>query len=1139
VSRFLRHVSILTILCVLFADSSHAQEPLFSGHLEPRGTEGFDDWESVGVDFAIPHAGLQASSDRAVWLQNGAASGEAFSQSVDSAGVSYWSLDLLFATKLGQGGDAVQLSLANAGGSGAPEVTILNNGDVAVETASGPTPVLSGIVRASVDADANDSFADAGDTLNVHRLRIIGHDWGTPSARYDLLVSAANVLGGTFAHQVYGLVEFEANAPTAPINDSITEVRFRGALGGNDYVLDDIKLLFGPARPFVNGELAHGASPHEFTGWSNGVGAAAGFASQQPGLVATSTRAAWIETSRTGSAYRFAQQIDSFAADVWTLDFLFASELGGGGEGLQLALGSQSASTDGPIISVRDNGDVAVGSVRGWETIFASAVAASVDADANRSFADLGDTQNVYRMRIVGREWGTPNANYDVYLSDANVPDESFPHRHFGSTSFPASAPTSPDRDTLTDVAFLGGPSSNDYVIDNLSIRYSTQGPGFSQQPRSVGDLIASWDIGGERCGANGRTTIMSVHRGYLMTDTRFVTCGQGHAFSSWDISGLANDEPPREVSRAYLGRPFHAFFMLGDSYTNSDSQTYWDLSDMSDLGRKSISPFIVPDSPEFRDWYMPPYAYIGQDGYQFTGSSGSIFDMSTGAEIAGADNGLDFAAEHSGAKMTPLVIGNLMVAVSVRTGRSVATYDVSDPADPQLLDVLSDLPATAYEPAIYGHYAVMAINGPDHVTFVDFSDPSDLRLAHTIRPAPGRNRYLQFQDRFMFVGDAKYDISDIQNPVLVHEFDGGDEYLLPLGNMVVIASLDGVTRVFAHQAAPDTAGPIVTYNNPVDGSVGQAVTSRIGVVIPETLEPSTIHSDSFIVRPTGGAPIAGTLAFTDKDVINFSPTALLLANTTYEVELVAGGISDVSGNSLAEAHTFEFTTGNEHPNAAVITALDASEHPAPIGTPVTLRGVATDPDEGALRYRWDFGDGSFSDWTLGNDQVEHTYQSSGHYTVVLQVEDDTFAITTETIVVTVIDPPVGPRPVHSTPILVDELARRVWVVNPDNDTVVAIDADTHVVLFEVEVGAGPVSLTQAHDDTIWVSCERADRIDVLDSESGSRMAKIELRRGARPHGLVTDPKTRKAFVALQDTAEIARFSTAARTESRLSGHAW
>jgi peptide/nickel transport system substrate-binding protein len=56
-------------------------------------------------------------------------------------------------------------------------------------------------------------------------------------------------------------------------------------------------------------------------------------------------------------------------------------------------------------------------------------------------------------------------------------------------------------------------------------------------------------------------------------------------------------------------------------------------------------------------------------------------------------------------------------------------------------------------------------------------------------------------------------------------------------------------------------------------------------------------------------------------------------------------------------------------------------------GSAVTISVTATDPNDAALSYVWDFGDGS-STQTTSTNTVGHTYSTAGNYTVRVRVED-------------------------------------------------------------------------------------------------------------------------------------------------------
>jgi hypothetical protein len=93
-----------------------------------------------------------------------------------------------------------------------------------------------GNVIASVDANNDGDVDDIGDTRNVYHMRITGHDWGAPAARYDLALSEAN--GTAFSTTLVGLTRYQSAAPTTVRPNAI---KFGTEFGGNPgFWLDDI-----------------------------------------------------------------------------------------------------------------------------------------------------------------------------------------------------------------------------------------------------------------------------------------------------------------------------------------------------------------------------------------------------------------------------------------------------------------------------------------------------------------------------------------------------------------------------------------------------------------------------------------------------------------------------------------------------------------------------------------------------------------------------------------------------------------------------------------------------------------------------------------------------------------------------------
>ena len=178
---------------------------------------------------------------------------------------------------------------------------------------------------------------------------------------------------------------------------------------------------------------------------------------------------------------------------------------------------------------------------------------------------------------------------------------------------------------------------------------------------------------------------------------------------------------------------------------------------------------------------------------------------------------------------------------------------------------------------------------------------------------------------------------------------------------------------------------------------------------------------------------------------------------------LPAGGIRDAAGNGMVE-YSFTFSTGSSVGGnlPPEVTSYSASTYPAMPGQSVTLTAAATDPDGDSVEYRFDFGDGSASTPWSSTPSAVHSYPEEGHYQTTVQVRDPSGSLSTRRLTVTVVVPPAGPRPSASGPLLCDETGRRLWTVNPDNDTLTAVDIDTLAVLFEVSTCDDPRSVAAA-----------------------------------------------------------------------------
>jgi len=667
---------------------------------------------------------------------------------------------------------------------------------------------------------------------------------------------------------------------------------------------------------------------------------------------------------------------------------------------------------------------------------------------------------------------------------------------------------------------------------DTIEVPPVAPGPGFrniDRDPASIGSEYYT-NVFVDPTDNIARTVEMGFLNGYLFMTTRGDALG---TFSVWDIS---DEMDPQRVVNHDINGKMHTgviFIPSDDPFGNIYYYNNNSFINMRDpLEPVTETPFgFDTGRAGARGLSVLPYEYSG-------GSTIRISDARLGQTIA-------TLTEH-GFEATPTPLGNLLLVSGLRgQARGIALYDISDPYDPQLLDVMAprqweDDGNPAYEYSVWKHYIVLgnALRGRD-VGVVSFEDPTYLKEVSFIRDLPGATRYGQYQDNYLFIGHGKFDMAPLDSgndPVMVEVFPEQDhEYLLPLGNLIAAAEnteqgREYGFRMFPHTAAADSTPPSVYYHSPAANALYQHVRSRVGVLIHETLDITTVNASTFRVFPrdlTGAPDVMGTLNVHDKDIINFTPDSELLPDTTYRVLL--DGIADVSGNVMP-AFSFDFTTaGPNDPPPVEIQSISISSYPAVPNVAVEFTAIASG-GSGNLEYRWDFGDGSArTDWQ-STATTSYTYAAEGHYTAKIQVRDQSgrFAKTLP-IVVTVVDTSQIPavRPTRASQLHVDGSSRLVWVVNPDSNTITAIHGDTLSKVAEHTVCEDPRSIAQDASGRLWVTCHDEGRLIIIDAQSGGILEEVALHPGSRPLKILIDATADSAFVTLTGSDRIAKVAIA------------
>jgi hypothetical protein len=112
-----------------------------------------------------------------------------------------------------------------------------------------------------------------------------------------------------------------------------------------------------------------------------------------------------------------------------------------------------------------------------------------------------------------------------------------------------------------------------------------------------------------------------------------------------------------------------------------------------------------------------------------------------------------------------------------------------------------------------------------------------------------------------------------------------------------------------AIEAIPPELVSTVPANTAIDVPLNQAVSATFS----EAMNPLTLTTGTFELMGPGGTPVTGTISYDALSFIaTFTPTALLIANTTYTAT-VTSGATDMNGNPLGNTGApdpWTFTTG-------------------------------------------------------------------------------------------------------------------------------------------------------------------------------------------------------------------------------------
>jgi YVTN family beta-propeller protein len=645
--------------------------------------------------------------------------------------------------------------------------------------------------------------------------------------------------------------------------------------------------------------------------------------------------------------------------------------------------------------------------------------------------------------------------------------------------------------------------------------------------------VIHSATAAGERRGHSNAAVV----NGHLLVPFAQDSGLDGGGLSFYDISDPRNPRLVKSVDAPAL-REAHGFGFStsygGDHavFQTIDGVQFWDLTDVTNP--QMVKHLTLPGIEE-SDYAAGAWWAFWQAPYVYLGGSGNGLYVIDASDLATAHLVTVIPTSRTGGfRLGPVfAFGNLLVTSNADLpGYSV--FDISDPRQPVLTATLPSGPAI-YSMQLNGNLIYGA--GTDGRVYVhDVSDPRQIRPVGVSPRGPDKGGYLSFQDGFIHggfsLGYAKFDMRTLPYQLVgtgTSGIPGRDEdFGAVIGNLVFVGNdhSEG-TALIPHQAEPDLTPPAVNAVNPAHEAVSQKASTRVGISFTDQIDLDSVIPGSIVVRPVGGAALAGKLS-TQTNLANFSPDQPLAPDTTYEVLVPAGGIRDYAGNPIATELRSRFSTG-PFVEGGGLKCLIPPATPVEVRAPVSLAVQLSVADPGRVRVTFDLGDGAVRKARTGALGLEHRYREAGHYTVLATVTrgDET---TSCSRVQTVFHPLTARAPTSSSPIVHDPRSGLVWVVNPDNDSVTAIDAATFVRRFEVPVGRNPRTLAAAPDGTIWVTNQSDGTISVVDGSAGRLAATLPVGAGTMPYGVAFAPDGQAAYVSLQATGQLLKLDPTSRS---------
>jgi YVTN family beta-propeller protein len=227
--------------------------------------------------------------------------------------------------------------------------------------------------------------------------------------------------------------------------------------------------------------------------------------------------------------------------------------------------------------------------------------------------------------------------------------------------------------------------------------------------------------------------------------------------------------------------------------------------------------------------------------------------------------------------------------------------------------------------------------------------------------------------------------------------------------------------------------------------------------------------------------------------------------------------------NSDSESFTWVVNQGPPY-------VLNSPPPSAPAVTGSTVGYEASTTGGVGLQYQWDFDDGTPVTPFSSSPTITHVFTTPGIHYVSLTARD-AFGVMQSTVIVQAVHYPLtARRAVTSTSVAFQDRPTgtdRLWVVNPDNDSVSYINTLNGDRLKHFKVGRGPRAVAITPAGEAWVTNKLSGSITVIDGNTRQVTRTITLPAGSQPYGIAVSPAEGVVYVALEATGRLIKIDAA------------